>query len=100
MPPPCPPQLVWSNLVSALTLLGPTLKHLSMEWPDELQLGAWAATLVALEVGSPRLCSRPGSAAGRPLFRAPAWQPTACTPGLGGRPLDLSGRARPAWHDC
>lgn len=52
-PRPSAPQLVWSNLVSALTLLGPSLRHLVMEWPDELQLGAWVATLVALEVGWP-----------------------------------------------
>ena len=44
-------QLLWSNLVSALTLMGPSLRHLSIEWPDELQLGAWMATLAALEVG-------------------------------------------------
>lgn len=56
-------QLVWSNLVSALTLLGPSLRHLVMEWPDELQLGAWVATLVALESASftaPRVIVRPG----------------------------------------
>jgi hypothetical protein len=43
-------QLVWSNLVSALTLMGPTLRHLTIDWPDDLQLSAWVATLVALEV--------------------------------------------------
>lgn len=43
-------QLVWSNLVSALTLMGPTLRHLAIDWPDDLQLSAWMATLVALEV--------------------------------------------------
>ncbi|KAL4421246.1 hypothetical protein ABPG75_010537 [Micractinium tetrahymenae] len=60
---PLGPLLVWSNLVSALTLLGPTLNHLAMEWPDELQLGAWVATLVALESASftaPRVIVRPG----------------------------------------
>jgi hypothetical protein len=44
-------QLVWSNLVSALTLMGPTLRHLVIDWPDELHLTQWVATLVALEVG-------------------------------------------------
>ncbi|PSC76048.1 volume-regulated anion channel subunit LRRC8A [Micractinium conductrix] len=56
-------QLLWSNLVSALTLMGPSLRHLSIEWPDELQLGAWMATLAALESASftaPRIVVRPG----------------------------------------
>jgi hypothetical protein len=49
-------QLVWSNLVSALTLMGPTLRHVTIEWPDDLQLSAWVATLVALEVRCAALC--------------------------------------------
>ncbi len=53
--------MVWSNLVSALTLLGPTLKQLAMEWPDELQLGAWVATMVALEVRPASCLSWPGA---------------------------------------
>ncbi|KAL4855756.1 Embryogenesis-associated protein B8 [Chlorella vulgaris] len=56
-------QLVWSNLVSALTLMGPTLRHVTIEWPDDLQLSTWVATLVALESGSftaPRITIRPG----------------------------------------
>lgn len=43
-------QMVWQNLVSALTLAGASLKSLTLEWPDDLQLSQWVGTLQALEV--------------------------------------------------
>lgn len=30
---------------------GGSLKHLSIDWPDDLQLSQWLGTLTALEVG-------------------------------------------------
>lgn len=34
------------------TPAGASLKHLSIDWPDDLQLSQWLGTLTALEVGA------------------------------------------------
>jgi hypothetical protein len=44
--------LVQANIVSAITLVGPHLQELSVQWAGQLVISGWSATLSALRVAS------------------------------------------------
>ncbi len=59
--------LVWSNIVSATTLLSPHLDQLYISWGEQLVLSHWAATLCTLQTASftaPQVVVRPGALSG------------------------------------
>lgn len=55
--------LVWSTTTAALAVVGPVLTSLSLEWPEELVVSAWAVPLqrcASITLRAPRILIRPG----------------------------------------
>lgn len=45
-------QVLWGNCVSAITILGPQLRQLTLEWPVQLTLSQWMGALQQLQLAS------------------------------------------------
>jgi Leucine-rich repeat (LRR) protein len=58
-----PDPLVFNNIIASISLLAPTLEELKIEWPTQLILSQYMATLLRLKCGSftaPLVVVRPG----------------------------------------